>query len=91
MEYIAQRMHPGVVLCLRKIGYTPSQAEGEGEGHTPGMRAEEEKKVGVKTEAEPTPIGMVRQWGRCACACMRVCLRVCIHMDVYCVLPSRLP
>ena len=77
MEYIAQRMHPGVVLCLRKIGYTPSQAEGE--GHTPGMRAEEEKKVGVKTEAEPTPIGMVRQWGRCACAGVRVCVLACVH------------
>lgn len=61
MEYIAQRMHPGVVLCLRKIGYTPLQGEGEGEGHTPGMRVVEEKKVGVKTEGEPTPSGMVRQ------------------------------
>ena len=39
----------------------------------------EEKKVGVKTEAEPTPIGMVRQWGRCACACMRVCVLACVH------------
>ena len=57
MDSIAQRMHPGVVLCLRRIGYTLPQ--GEGEGYTLGVKAKEEE-LGIKTEAEPTPSGMVR-------------------------------
>lgn len=64
IDSIAQRMHPGVVLCLRNIGYVPPQ--GEGEGLAPGMKVKEEE-ARIRTEAEPTPSGMVRQRGGLQC------------------------
>lgn len=64
IDSIAQRMHPGVVLCLRNIGYMPPQ--GEGEGLAPGVKVKEEE-ARIRTEAEPTPTGMVRQRGGLQC------------------------
>lgn len=58
MDSIVQRMHPGVVLCLRNIDYIPPH--GEEEGHAPRLKVKEEG-MGIKTEAEPTPSGMVSQ------------------------------
>ena len=60
LEAIAQKMHPGVVVCFRKIGFTPPE---EGSRSRPESPTVFEMEVGskdpTKTEAEPTPTGLV--------------------------------
>ena len=87
MDSIVQRMHPGVVLCFRNIDYVPPH--GEGEGHAPRLKVKEEGLV-IKTEAEPTPSGMVRQHWKCSMveACwyvdvMTLSCTVCLAAEIF--------
>ena len=60
LESITQKLHPGVVVCFRKIGYNPSESSQAVASDLPFPTDTSERDHVVKTEAEPTPHGMVR-------------------------------
>ena len=60
LESITQKLHPGVVVCFRKIGYNPSESSQAVASELPIPMDTAERDNIVKSEAEPTPHGMVR-------------------------------